>query len=113
MQPYTRDLTEQESDALTCARRGIQWLDSNLPNWRTTIEVADLDMSDSHSCALGQATDLPFQTAANFYHLDMLDDCIKLGFNCPIPILKIGTEYGTHGYEELNWAWKSLLGGRS
>lgn len=37
-----------------CVKRGVKWLDANLPEWLTYINTEELDLSSGSTCVWGQ-----------------------------------------------------------
>lgn len=101
------ELTEREQDALTCARRGLEWLDANIPEWRTNVDLATLELSDCNACVLAQAAQVWYHDAAIKYDLSPSEQ-VALGFQEPIYPNDKAT-YGSFGYRELQAAWEQIL----
>lgn len=83
---------------------GFEWLDENLPDWRTVVNFDILDMAWEETCILGQYNnakygDSDFTHAMRAYFQGPSDDrVVQLGF------LALDLDY-----TELNRAWKVKL----
>lgn len=48
------NLKEMREAADEAVRRGMKWLDANVPNWREKVDVDSLDLQAPCGCVLGQ-----------------------------------------------------------
>lgn len=80
-------------------KRGVKWLDANVPNWRARIDVASLDLQFPCKCVLGQL-DGNFYEAVWTYRLER-SEVSHLGF---LASTRLGTTY-----RWLNAAWRRAL----
>lgn len=82
----------------TEVRKGIEWLDEYLPEWRECIDTSILDMGHVHDCILGQIfgnydnacyeNGLPIQSTEHGFYLNDAD---------------------VHRYHELGETWIALM----
>lgn len=87
--------------------QGVAWLDEKYPGWLDVINVDSLDMTEAHSCILGQTHALLASNPSSVWSNILLkedltnEDAIDLAFN----------SRATHGgaFSTLTAAWKQKI----
>lgn len=91
------------SSVLERVDAGVEWLNDNLPDWRTVVNFDILDMSREENCILGQYHDAKYGDSSfdKIIHACFNDNVVRaveLGFLAP-----------DFNYSELNQAWQVKL----
>lgn len=82
-------------------KRGIKLLDSEVPDWRSKIDLEELDLFWPCHCVLGQATE-GYYTAIGKLDIDPND----YGFSIPVVL---DDRYNSRNYANLTQLWKEAL----
>jgi hypothetical protein len=86
-----------KAEAASRVARGVKWLDEAVPDWRSKIDLQELDLTSECNCVLGQLFG-DFFTPLDNGTLTM-DEAIACGFD------EYEAENDSTGWENLAYEW--------